>query len=426
MKRIILMALTCIPVIVFAQGFTLTPMQGSDGAHHKPAEAEILLKNQNSFTINGKIDGAISASKIYLAYGPRIGKQYRDSAAIVDGKFQIRGSIGDEPVNAALQIDHNGIGFNKLEWSGDPFNPVLQMGPRGIISNPGGDVLNMYLEKGVINITAKDSIKNGVFTTSIINMDNAKLQLFIAKPLKEITQWNQEIKIIRSNPVIDTNRLKMMGVRRQRIRYDKDVLYIDFIKKNPESDLSLTLLAGLRDAHEIPLAALSPAYYSLSSNLRNSMQGQSIGKEIEQDAAVAVGKVAPDFTENDAKDQPVKLSSFRGKYVLLDFWASWCVPCRAENPTVIKAYEHYKDKNFTVLGVSLDNPNFKAKWLEAIKKDGLTWTQLADMDNKDNAVAKLYGVTAIPENFLIDPSGRIVGKNLRGEELEKKLASLLH
>jgi peroxiredoxin len=426
MKRIILIAFACIPVIGFAQGFTLTPAPGGNALQGKPAEKEVPPKFQNSFTINGEIGGTISASKIYLSYGPRIGVQHRDSSTLVNGKFQFRGTIGDEPLNAALQIDHGDIGFNKLEWSGDPFNPVLQMGPRGIVSNPGGDVLDMYLEKGVINITAKDSIKNGVFTTSKINTDNAKLQLFIEKPLKEIIQWNQEIKIIRSNPVIDTARLKLMGARRQRIRYDKDVLYIDFIKKNPESDLSLTLLAGLRDAHEIPLAALSPAYYSLSSNLRNSMQGRSIGEEIEQDAAVAVGKVAPEFSQNDVNDQPVKLSSFRGKYVLLDFWASWCVPCRAENPVVIKAYEHYKDKNFTVLGVSLDNPNFKAKWLEAIQKDGLNWTQMADMVNKENAVAKLYGVTAIPENFLIDPSGKIIAKNLRGEELEKKLASLLH
>ena len=121
---------------------------------------------------------------------------------------------------------------------------------------------------------------------------------------------------------------------------------------------------------------------------------------------------------------PVSLSSFKGKYVLVDFWASWCGPCRAENPNVVKAFHQYNDKGFTVLGVSLDRPNAKDKWLGTIRKDSLAWTQVSDLKYWDNAVAKLYGIRAIPQNFLINPQGKIIGRNLRGDALLQKLATL--
>ena len=132
-----------------------------------------------------------------------------------------------------------------------------------------------------------------------------------------------------------------------------------------------------------------------------------------------------EFTQNDTAGVPVKLSSLKGKYLLIDFWASWCGPCRAENPNLVKVYNKYRGKNFHILGVSLDRPGQKEKWMKAIYDDKLEWTQVSDLQFWNNEVAKQYGIRAIPQNLLLDPEGKIIAKNIRGEELENKVAEAI-
>ncbi|RYZ33484.1 MAG: TlpA family protein disulfide reductase [Sphingobacteriales bacterium] len=138
-----------------------------------------------------------------------------------------------------------------------------------------------------------------------------------------------------------------------------------------------------------------------------------------------VGKDAPDFSMPDVNGSEVKLSSLRGKYVLVDFWASWCQPCREENPNVVRAFEKFKGKNFTILGVSLDRPGQKANWLKAIKDDKLNWPQVSDLQYWNSVVVNLYHLDGIPFNVLVDPQGKIIGEGLRGVALENKLAEVL-
>ena len=166
-----------------------------------------------------------------------------------------------------------------------------------------------------------------------------------------------------------------------------------------------------------------PEHASLVA-LNNKIKAQP--KQQEQAASASlVNKPAPDFTLPDLNGKPVSLSSFKGKYVLVDFWASWCGPCRQENPAVVSAFQKFKDKNFTILGVSLDRPGQKENWIKAINDDQLTWTHVSDLKFWDSMVVPMYGIDGIPFNVLVDPSGKIIAERLRGEDLEKKLSEVL-
>ncbi len=164
-------------------------------------------------------------------------------------------------------------------------------------------------------------------------------------------------------------------------------------------------------------------FQKLDTSLARSEYGKLLQEYITFSKIGAVGTESIDFTQTDTSGKPVTLSSFRGKYVLVDFWASWCRPCRIENPNVVKAFHRFKDKNFTVLGVSLDQK--KEPWVQAIQADSLAWTHVSDLQYWNNAAAQLYRIQSIPGNMLIDPSGRIIAKDLRGEDLQRKLCELL-
>ena len=203
-------------------------------------------------------------------------------------------------------------------------------------------------------------------------------------------------------------------------------ILLTFVSKHPNSYISLLALSELVNSNAgIDMSKLESLYNGLSATLKKTEFGEAIGNQIFAKTRTVIGSVAPDFSQNNPDGKPIKLSDFRGKYVLIDFWASWCTPCRQENPNVVKAYAQFKNKNFEILGVSLDNPNAKTAWLNAIEKDKLTWPQVSDLQGWKNQAARLYGVESIPQNFLIDPKGVIVAKNLRGEELIRTLSNIL-
>ena len=165
-------------------------------------------------------------------------------------------------------------------------------------------------------------------------------------------------------------------------------------------------------------------YNMLDPKIKATAMGQFIAQQVADGKINGKGTLLADFSQPDTSGMPVSLSSLRGKYVLVDFWASWCGPCRLENPNVVAAFKKYKSKNFTVLGVSLDKA--KPAWIDAINMDGLNWTHVSDLQGWQNSVAQQFQIFNIPQNFLIGPDGKVVGKNLRGPALERKLARLLN
>jgi peroxiredoxin len=361
----------------------------------------LLASAQDDFVVSAQVGKLNTPSKAYLLY--QVGaNRVLDSAASMNGTFVIKGKIIN-PVGAILVIDKAGVGINKLDRNSDN--------------------LSFYLEKGEITVTATDSVSKAQITGSKVNDDNKALTAKLSVVNNKAKAIAAEAKTVPVEKQQSADFQNSQQAKLKALQTEQETVLKTYIRANPNSYLSLLALSSLGGPSADP-KELEPLYSGLSDALKATETGYTLKTSIDELKATAIGVIAPDFTQNDADGHPVKLSSFRGKYVLIDFWASWCGPCRQENPNVVKAYNKYKGQKFTILGVSLDRPDGKADWMSAVKNDGLTWTQVSDLKYWNNEAAALYFVRSIPQNYLIDPDGKIVGKNLRGADLENKLAEI--
>jgi peroxiredoxin len=284
--------------------------------------------------------------------------------------------------------------------------------------------MQFFMEPSKIEIHAKDSLKANTVTGSVGQADFANFQKLEEPYGDKFRALYKDYDRLQKEGKKDS--LQLIEDQSEALQKElNENIYGSFVKAHPNSTAALYALKQYA-GWDVDPAKVEPLFNSLPAEVRAYPSAEMLKFQIETAKKTAIGNYAMDFTQNDTLGKPVSLSSFKGKYVLVDFWASWCGPCRAENPNVVKAFNKYKDRNFTIIGVSLDRPNAKDRWIKAIHDDGLTWNHVSDLKFWDNAVAKQYAIRAIPQNLLIDPQGKIVAKNLNGEELAKKLSEYLN
>jgi len=356
--------------------------------------AMIGVKGQDTFKIDGEISSLNGDSKVYLMR-EKDGVYHPDSVITSNNRFTFSGSI-TEPAQAMLMLESKDAEGKAVRES-----------------------RTLYLDKGLITLVG------GHLSSAVINGGTSQQEYnALNLSLNKVHQKMQANLRLLSN-ASSANKEKLQAEifpENNQLRAEETAILETYINHHLDSYVSLDLL--LQKSNPImDLETFEKQYAALTTRVKSSKRGLVLVGKVSKSGELNVGKAAIDIVQQDVNGKNVSLSSLKGKFVLIDFWASWCGGCRALTPDYIKTYAAFKDKNFEILAVSLDTN--RERWLKAMKEDGGSWIQTSDLKGNDNSAKKDYGISVVPQNFLVDPNGIIIARNLIHEALYKKLEEVL-
>ncbi|WP_169301406.1 TlpA disulfide reductase family protein [Pontimicrobium aquaticum] len=352
---------------------------------------------QNTYEIAGTAKGVVNGLRAYIHSVENNRQVTIDTAIIMNEAFVFKGKTANPSIKT--------ITINSIKGS-----------------------LPFVLESGRININVKrDSLYYSPVTGSKNNEDYNGYKAEYRKRSSAINGLNEEYK----NATTQEERNEIIA-RARKITTELDAFGMDFISNNPDSGFSLLLLETQITNPDINLEKLKSNFNALQPVINKNAAYKSIGAKIQSEIAIIeasanlnVGKIAPNFTAPSIDGEMISLNDIKGKATIVEFWASWCGPCRRENPNIVRVYEKYKDKGLEIIGVSLDRPGHKERWKKAIEDDNLNWHHVGSLQYFNDPVARLYDVHSIPASFILDEDGKIVAKKLRGKALEEQISKML-
>ena len=356
--------------------------------------------SEGTYEVFVKADGVYDGLRAYLIKTENGRNKIKtDTAIVFNGAFRFKGQIKGAEMRA-LTID----------------------GVRGQTS--------VFIEPGKINIEIyKDSIHKskveGTYNNEVFNDYKNKYQ--------EKIEAIEAVKAVFLSSEKDSEGLNALQKKGDSLRAQLKNFGYEFIQENNDSDFSLFILEGLTSQKGFDLELASKAYKSIETSIKtknetNQLISNRIKEKIESNpnkSKIKIGMKAPDFTAPNPQGEQITLSKINGKVIIVDFWASWCKPCRIENPNLVKLYDTYHSKGLEIISVSLERGDQKAFWIEAIKKDQLSWYNVSNLKFWQDPIAQAYSVNSIPATFILDENGTLIAERLRGAELEAKIKSLL-
>lgn len=352
---------------------------------------------EGTFVLEGTVKGVDGKNIILERQDDSLGVVSVDTAIVENGKFKFTGNV-DEPAMYSLAIDQDQNKSYLIVESGN---------------------IKMDINRDSIFLNKVSGTYNNEQLTEF-----SKQGIAFNKRMQDFQTRNRDVMVAAQNKN-DTVAMQKLREEFQVIRDEMEANNEKYIKEHPKAFISLLLIGNMFRVMEPDMEKIDALYNNLAPEVKKTKTAKLLEKRIAEFNKVGLGKKAPDFTAPNPEGKMVKLSESLGKLTIIDFWASWCAPCRVANPELVALYNEFHSKGLNIVGVSLDRPGQSDKWKEAIAKDKLTWTQVSNLKFWEDPIAAQYGVQAIPQMFIVNEYGIIVAKDLKGDALKAKVAELL-